>query len=174
MVFVRGHLWAPHLRIRLSVKSVSLSLAMHPLLLNALRLLCLLCRGLHGAFVLVLSAPTCSEPCAVDWNTCTRHFCCSVTPLFLSVLVQSAPSTSSAASGRCSRISPSRGLVEGLVLLRALSVGDSCARHLRSFSTLWFRRVSAVAVASLRLLQAPPCVETSMPPLRLLTWLPAS
>ena len=38
--------------------------------------------------------------------------------MFFPVLVQSAPSTSSAASGRCSRISPSRGLVEGLVLPR--------------------------------------------------------
>ena len=74
-----------------------------------------LCRGLHGAFVLLLSAPTCSGPCAVVWNTYTRHFCCSVTPLLLSVLVQSALSTSSAVSGRCSRISPSRSLVEGLV-----------------------------------------------------------
>ena len=63
---------------------------------------------------------------------------------------------SSAASSRCSRISPSRGLVEGLVFFRALSVG-SCTRLLRSFST-WFRRVSDVdvAVASLRLLQASP------------------
>ena len=33
-----------------------------------------------------------------------------------------APNTSSAASGRCSRISPSRGLVKGLVLLRAAPV----------------------------------------------------
>ena len=47
--------------------------------------------------------------------------------LLLSVLVQTAPNTSSAASGRCSRTPPSRGLVESLVLLRALSVGDSCA-----------------------------------------------
>ena len=47
-----------------------------------------LCRGLHGAFVLLLSAPTCSGPCAVVWNTCTRRFCCSVTPFLLSVLVQ--------------------------------------------------------------------------------------
>ena len=66
-----------------------------------------LCRGLHGA----LRAP----------SLCT-------TLLLLSVLVQTALSTSSAASSRCSRISPSRGLVEGLVFLRALSVGNSCAR----------------------------------------------
>ena len=47
-----------------------------------------------------------------------------------------APGTSSAASSRCSRMSPSRGLVEGLVLLRAahsellLSLHCDCTSHL--------------------------------------------
>ena len=114
------------------------------------------CRCLHGAFVLFLSAPICSGLCAVVWNICTRHF------------VARSLSTSSAASCRCSRISSSRGLVEGLVLFRAMSVGDSCARLFHSFST-WFRRVSVVAVAPLRLLQAPPflsrrlCHESVIP-----------
>ena len=137
-----------------------------------------LCCGLHGAFVLILSAPTRSGPRAVVWNTRTRHCCCSVTLVLLSVLVQTALSTSSAASGRCSRISSSRGLVEGLVLLQALSVGDSCASLLPSFST-WFRRVSGVAVASLRLPQALPFFRGVLSArvscaLRSLTWPPAS
>ena len=62
---------------------------------------------------------------------------------------------SSAASGRCSRISPSRSLVEGLVCVPPSPVRRRLlARLLRSFST-WFRRVSGVAGASPRLLQAP-------------------
>ena len=160
-------------------------------LLNASRLRCLSCPGLHvlparqslhalscseasvpllprscvcwslllwncSSFAAVFTEPSCSfsphqlvGPCAVVWNTCTRHFCCSVTTLLLTVLLQTALSASSAASGR------------------ALSVGDSYARLLRSFST-WFRRVSVVVVASLRLLLAPllsrgPCHECVLP-----------
>ena len=103
---------------------------------RALRRLCLLGRGLVSVgasccgAVLPLSAPTCSGPCAVVWNTCTRHFCYH---LLLSVHVQTALCTSSAASGRCSRISPSRGLVEDLVLLCALAVGPSATRARDSF-----------------------------------------
>ena len=81
-----------------------------------------------------------------------------------------------AASGRCSRISPSRGPVEGLMFLQALSVGDSCARLLRSLPT-WLRRVSDVAVTPLRLLQAPPLsklVTRVSYPLHLLIWPSAS
>ena len=122
-----------------------------------------------SSFAAVFMEPWCPSLCTnLFWTLRCRlehlqpSLCCSVTPLLLSVLVQTAQSTSSAAAGRCSRISPSRGLVEGLVFLRALSVGDSCASHLRSFSTL-LRRVAVVAVASLRLLQATHFVVASLP-----------
>ena len=153
------------------VRAFTLSRALR-LLASSAAVLCLLepavvelfflCRGLHGAFVLLLSAPTCSGPCAVVWNTCTRHFCCSVTPLLLSVLVQTALSTSSAASGRCSRIFPSRGLVE---LLRSFS---------NVFPTCFCRRRRFTATAS----STPFCrgvlTERVTCALRLLTWPSAS
>ena len=153
--------------------------------LHALRLLCLLCRNLMsvgacccGAVLPLprsswsLRAPSLCTNLFWTLRCCLEHLHPSLlllghTFLLLSVLVQTAPSTSSAASGRCARILPSRGRVEGLVLLRAPSVGDPCARLLRSFST-WFRRVSDVAVASLRLLQAP-LLSDSLSPLRCLT-----
>ena len=99
--------------------------------------LSVLCRGLHGTFVLLHSAPICPGPCAVAWNTCTRHFCCSVALLLLSVLVQAVLSTFPAP-----RPVAAREYLHGealwkvlCVFLRALSVGV-----LRSLST-WFRRV---------------------------------
>ena len=107
-------------------------------------------------FVLLLSAPTCPGPCAVAWNTCTRHFCCSVVPLLLSVLVQTAPNTSSAASGRCSRKSPSRALVEG----PCAPPSPFRRRLVRATPSIFLNVVPTcfpdVAVASLRLLQAHP------------------
>ena len=70
---------------------------------------------------------------------------------------------SSALSSRCSRISPSRGTVQGLVCVPPSPVrARLLARLLRSFSK-WFRCVSDVAVASPRLLQAHPFVEASSP-----------
>ena len=60
-----------------------------------------------------------------DMNALIDQSSCLVAPVLVAralllfpVLVRSAPSTSSAASSRCSRTSPSRGLVEGLVLPR--------------------------------------------------------
>ena len=91
------------------------------------------------------------------------------TLLLLSVLVQTARSTSSAASGRCSRIYPSRGLVEGPVFLRALSVGDSSGRLLRSFST-WFRRRRFTATASGTSFCPGVLTASVSCALRLLTW----
>ena len=100
----------------------------------------LLCRDLHGAFVLLYSAPICPGPCAVAWNACSR---CSVT-LFCSfpcLCAGHSKHVSSAASGRCSRVSSSRGFVEGLVCDPPSPVRRRLlARLLRSFST-WFRRV---------------------------------
>ena len=106
---------------------------MHRLLLNALRLPCLLCRGLvsvgaccRGA---VLPLPTASWSLRAP-SLSTNLFWtlrCRLEHLHTSLLllghtiaplrtcVQTALRTSSAASSRCSRISPSRGLVEGLV-----------------------------------------------------------
>ena len=111
---------------------------------RALSLLCLLCRGLvsAGACCCGALAPTCSGPCAVVWNTCTRHFCCSVTPLLLSVLAQTAPSTSSAASGRCSRISHRDSLWKVLSFLRAVSseLLCRCRRFTTTASVTSFRR----------------------------------
>ena len=99
------------------------------------------------------SCPCCAWLC-VSWSAGTsrrRHVrklidrsACLVEPVVVErVLFSSlpcsckpAPSTSSAASSRCSRMSPSRGLVERLVLLRAahsellLSLHCDCTSHL--------------------------------------------
>ena len=112
----------------------------------------------------------------LDLALSSASLCCSVTPSLLSVLVQTALTTSSAASGRCSRMFPSRGLVELCSAEPCPSVTPA-RQLLRSFST-WFQRVSVVAVAPLRLLQAPllsrcPFHESVLP-LRMLTWPSAS
>ena len=106
---------------------------MHRLLLYALRLLCLLCRGLVSVGACCceavlplpraswsLRAPSLSTTLFWTLHCRLEHLHQSLLLLGhtidpLRVVVQSALSTSSAASGRCSRISPSRGLVESLV-----------------------------------------------------------
>ena len=85
----------------------------------------------------------CSEPCAVVWNTCTRHFCCSVTTLLLSVLVQTALSTFPAPRLVAAREYPHREALWKVLFVCVLPSPVRrrlLARLLRSFST-WFRRV---------------------------------
>ena len=145
MVLVRGLLGAS-LRRRLSAEHCETSVS----LLRCIDFCCrglvsvgaccvelfVLCRGLRGAFELLLSAPTCCGPCALVWNTCTR---CSVTLfLLLPVLVKAV-----------------------LCTFPAPSVGDFS----RDSFVLSQRGsdVFDVAVASPRLLLAPPFVEASSP-----------
>ena len=56
----------------------------------------------------------------IDGSSCLLEpLLVGIALLIFPVLVQAAPGSSSAATGRCSRISPSRGLVEGLVVPRS-------------------------------------------------------
>ena len=71
---------------------------------------------------------------------------------------------SSAASGRCSRISPSRGLVEGLVCVCSSEPCPSATpRATHSFFLNVVPTCFDTAVASPRLLPAPSFVEGSLP-----------
>ena len=98
---------------------------------------CLLCRGLRGVFVLLLSAPTCAGPCAVAWNTCSR--CSGHTLLLLSVLGHVQHRV------RSLLVSPiARPCGRSCVSLRALSVGDS-SRDSFGLSQRGSGRVSDVA-----------------------------
>ena len=108
-----------------------------------------LCRGLHGAFVLLLSAPTCSGPALLSGTLIPVARSHSFAPF--RACAGRTKHVSSAASSRCSRISPSRGLVEGLVCVPPSPVRRRLlARLLRSFSTCF-----DVVVPSPRLLPAP-------------------
>ena len=148
---------------------------------RALRLLCLLCgglvsvgacccemfflcRGLHGAFVLLLSAPTCSGPCAVVWNWHPSLFLLGHTLAPLRACADRTKHVQRRVRSLFANIPIARPF------WRVLSSSEPCPTG--------FRRVSVVAVAPLRLLQAPllsrrPCHE-SVFPLRLLTWPSAS
>ena len=105
--------------------------------------------------VAVLSHSTAASGCAprdqralldVDMNALIDPSSCLVDVLAsLLVPVQSAPSTSSAASGRCSRISPSRGLVKALCSQGARSESLSVVGVLAAASLLTTRCVPAAA-----------------------------
>ena len=96
-------------------------------------------------------------------NTSTCHFCCSVTLLLLSVLVQTALGTSRAASCRCSRISPTarlcvRSCVPPNPVRRRLMRATRRRRRFTATSsgTSFFRSVQTASVScALRLLTWP-------------------